>query len=291
MKLIRILILCLIALLMTMSIVYAQVSFIVSSPKAGDSWETGKTKNIEWSYSSPQAVSQNWKLELMKGSTVVGTIADNVSGSSYSWRVGQYIGGNATPGKDYKIKISHVTQTQISFNSGVFSIIFIPIGTKIGPSKPSMTAEQKPELAKTKPKLEIRKPNLKCSVEAYYDSNCTQKIPFTGDSYQYDYQTAPSPKFMYFLIKIKNLGGPVNEPIYCMSGIFISSSRNYNTQGYLSGLGADEEIRMQPLSWRIEESDRGVTTIEAFMQISGKGYGEPHECYHGTTCTCHVEIK
>ncbi len=150
MKEIRILILCLIALLMTMSTVHAQVSFIVSSPKAGDTWKIGETKNIEWSYSSPQAVSQNWKLELMKGSTVVGTIANNVSGSSKSWVVGQYAGGNATPGADYKIRVSHVTQTQINQNSGVFSIIFSPIAQKVkAPTQP-------PILQKTDPKQKVR---------------------------------------------------------------------------------------------------------------------------------------
>jgi hypothetical protein len=235
MKVIRILTLCLIVLLITMSTVHAQVSFIVASPKAGDSWKIGETKNIEWSYSSPQSVSQNWKLVLMKGSTVLGTIVDNVSGNRFSWRVGQYLGGNATPGADYKIKISHVTQTQISNNSGVFSILFssiaTKIGPKIGPSKPSMTAEQKPEFVKTKPKVELRKPNLKCSVEAYYDSYCTQKIPFTG----YDYQTAPSPKFIYFLIKIKNLGGPAHDIDWrfeCYEAHYSMGSPGFIPQGW-----------------------------------------------------------
>ena len=150
MKVIRILILCLIAFLITMSTVHAQVSFIVSSPKAGDSWKLGETKNIQWSYSSPQAVPQNWKLVLMKGSTVVGTIADNVSGSSYSWRVGQYIGGNATPGTDYKIQITHVTSTQISNNSGVFSILFSSVAQKI-------TAPTQPPIHRTfDPKQKLR---------------------------------------------------------------------------------------------------------------------------------------
>ena len=285
MKVIRVLTLCLVAFLITMSTVHAQVSFIVNSPKAGDILKIGETKNIEWSYSSPQTVSQNWKLVLIKGSTVVGTIVNNVSGSSYRWVVGQYLGGVATPGADYKIQISHVTSTRIKNNSGVFSILFGSIATKIGPeigsSKPSMTAKQKPELVKTQPKMELRKPNLRVSVEAFYDSYCTQKIPLASDTsnlgylpadliyvYQeYHYLSAPSPKFIYFLIKIKNLVNPVYDIgwHYEYYHDFIDQFGqwfNYSADGkfrnfHLWGLAANEEFRFIQRSDRVEPKHVG----------------------------------
>jgi hypothetical protein len=76
----------------------------VISPNGGEDWSIGSFKDITW---AAQGVG-DLKITLWQGETKLGTIADNVPSSpgSYTWTVGDYIGGTASPGSGYKIKIS-----------------------------------------------------------------------------------------------------------------------------------------------------------------------------------------
>ena len=62
----------------------------VTSPKGGDTWNRGTTQTIAWDYTG--SPGSTVKIVLLKGSSKVGTIADNCSiGSdgkgSYSWQI------------------------------------------------------------------------------------------------------------------------------------------------------------------------------------------------------------
>ena len=88
--------------------VFAQ-SITVSSPNGGESWESGKTHNITWTYSNtPNAMKV--KLVLWKdGAKVADIAADIPSGGSgtgsYPWNVGTCIGKTAAPAGGYKIRV------------------------------------------------------------------------------------------------------------------------------------------------------------------------------------------
>ena len=136
MKVINALALCLVILFVATDSSHA-ASVTLKSPKAGEAWKLGETKNIEWNYSGPEPGAQKWKLVLKKGAADVGTIANKVSGSRYSWSVGQYTGGNATPGADYTIQVLNVASSKIKSSSGAFSISIPRITQKMeGPKQP-----------------------------------------------------------------------------------------------------------------------------------------------------------
>ena len=136
MKGIKALVFCLATFVLAVSTSHA-ASVNMTSPKAGEAWKIGETKNIEWNYSGPDPGAQKWKLVLKKGAADVGTIANKVSGSRYSWSVGKYTGGNATPGADYTIQVLNVASSQIKSSSGAFSISIPRITQKMeGPKQP-----------------------------------------------------------------------------------------------------------------------------------------------------------
>jgi hypothetical protein len=93
----------------------------VSYPIGSEKLELGAQKNIEW---ESNGLTGNIKVELLKGGTYWGTIATGlpITQGSYSWAVGQYQGGTATVGDDYKIKITMMDGSDYDTSNVDFSI-------------------------------------------------------------------------------------------------------------------------------------------------------------------------
>ena len=77
----------------------------LTSPNGGQIWKSGETMPVTW---NSTGVSANVKLILIKDGIKVGNIVTDipVSGGTYSWTVGNYIGGTAAVGTGYKIRVS-----------------------------------------------------------------------------------------------------------------------------------------------------------------------------------------
>jgi hypothetical protein len=81
----------------------------------------GDNRTISWSASG---VSQQLKLQLIhSGGGLVGNIVNSLAAgtSSYSWPAGQFIGGTAPVGEDYRIRVSTVDNA-LTANSPVFAL-------------------------------------------------------------------------------------------------------------------------------------------------------------------------
>jgi hypothetical protein len=76
----------------------------LASPNGGESWASGTLQNITW---SAPGFSGTLYIGILKGGALLGVIAKNidVTAGSYSWTVGQYIGGTAPVDSDYTIGI------------------------------------------------------------------------------------------------------------------------------------------------------------------------------------------
>ncbi len=77
----------------------------ITAPNGGESWPLGGTRSISWA----STVTASVKLVLFKGGVKVGNIVANLpvtpGSSSYSWTVGNYIGGTASGGTGYTVRI------------------------------------------------------------------------------------------------------------------------------------------------------------------------------------------
>jgi len=80
----------------------------VTAPNGGEFWNPGLTKSITWTSTS---LSNPITISLWKDGSKVGDIATGLANTlaSYSWVVGNYIGGTASEGSGYSIKISEAT--------------------------------------------------------------------------------------------------------------------------------------------------------------------------------------
>ncbi|MCP4152125.1 MAG: hypothetical protein GY757_30570, partial [bacterium] len=96
----------------------------VLSPNGGEDWYPGETTTITWDYYAFTA-SEPIRLVLMKGGTRVGTIAENlqISTRSYQWTVGDYDGGTAGPGDDYRIRIETMVSDYPDQSDSDFTIL------------------------------------------------------------------------------------------------------------------------------------------------------------------------
>jgi hypothetical protein len=83
----------------------------VTSPNGGENWVLGSRHPITWTSSGVTGVV---RILLFKGTVSMGIIQDNVpvAAGSFSWVVGDYQGGTALPGTDYKVRIRKM-QTEI----------------------------------------------------------------------------------------------------------------------------------------------------------------------------------
>lgn len=100
----------------------------VTSPNGGENWTLGSTQTITWTPTIPGSV----KLELLQGDTVLGTIKTvQQNQTPYSWDVGKYTGGTASPGTNYKIKITLLNTGDSDTSDAVFTISKLNLGFQL----------------------------------------------------------------------------------------------------------------------------------------------------------------
>lgn len=201
----------------------------LSTPNGGESWILGQTKEIRWVYTGPQSASQRWKLVLIKGQTPIGTIADNVAGDRYNWKVGQYTGGTAVLASDYKIWIANEATAQVRDASDrFFEIKFVSVGGPLEEKKPSVKLEKKPpEMEKKPPDVErrIETPAMQLLPDLVIkEVGCVKEYWFpTGGAWA---QSGNNPLVlkMHFHIANQGDGDTVEKPfasVICHQGIMI----------------------------------------------------------------------
>jgi len=91
-------------------------SVTVTSPNGGEGWQKGTTQTITWT----DNLTENVKIELIKGGVTTTVLSNSASGNSYSW----YIVNSITAGNDYKIKVSSILDGGISDLSNANFAIF-----------------------------------------------------------------------------------------------------------------------------------------------------------------------
>lgn len=96
-------------------------SLTVTAPNGGEALNLGIPYNITW---TAFALSDTVKITLWKDGVFLGVIADSLdpASGSYSWMVGDYIGGTAAEGTGYSIKIKEKGTTVSDFSDGPFEI-------------------------------------------------------------------------------------------------------------------------------------------------------------------------
>ena len=108
-----------------------------SPPDPGDPEPTGAISNVRLSGASPHrigadctvswsaaGVSQTLKLQLIRSDgTLVGPIINSLAAgtTSYVWPAGQYIGGSAEPGENYRIRVA-TTDNALTADSPTFAL-------------------------------------------------------------------------------------------------------------------------------------------------------------------------
>jgi parallel beta-helix repeat protein len=112
-------------------------SITVTAPNGGETWKRGTSNTITWSYTG--SPGSTVKIELLKGSTTVGTIAGSVpigSGGkgTYTWP----ISSTGTTGSDYKVSVQSTSQPAVKDTSNNYFTLIS--GTTIsGTTNPSTT--------------------------------------------------------------------------------------------------------------------------------------------------------
>ncbi len=105
------------------AISYAHAGCVtVVSPNGGEVWPPGTSHNIQWSSSCPPGTSI--KIILRKGGSYLGKITANIPASqmTFPWIVGNYQGGMAPEGNDYKILVKTMDNYAKDASNADFSI-------------------------------------------------------------------------------------------------------------------------------------------------------------------------
>ncbi len=105
---------------------------LLSSLNGGESVSAGSTETIAWTYSGNPG---NLKIELLKGGSVVSTIASSVSkgsngAGSYNWLVPS----TQASGSDYKIRITSTSNSSVTDSSDNF---FTVVGSSVTLTSPN----------------------------------------------------------------------------------------------------------------------------------------------------------
>ncbi|MBN2833997.1 MAG: SUMF1/EgtB/PvdO family nonheme iron enzyme, partial [Candidatus Delongbacteria bacterium] len=99
----------------------------VTNPTSSTTWQMGSSTSIQWN----DNISENVKIELFKGSSLVQTISSSASSNgSYSWTVPTSL----TSGTDYKVKITSVNSSSLYDYSDTFTISLAPYITVTNPT-------------------------------------------------------------------------------------------------------------------------------------------------------------
>ena len=114
-----------------MTIIYILANMLYSSlkvtaPNGGESMSPGSSQEISWTAGD---ATGNIKIELVKGQTVLGTIANNldINSSPYNWTAGNYVNAAGAPqtapiAGDYLIKLSKTDNTYTDSSDAYFSL-------------------------------------------------------------------------------------------------------------------------------------------------------------------------
>jgi hypothetical protein len=95
----------------------ARCGLLVTSPGAGASVLVNSTSAVAWQKEG--SCSSKVRLDLMKGPSVVATLGDALSGSSYLWTPSSF---GAVPGTGYYIRIVDTANESTVALSQVFTI-------------------------------------------------------------------------------------------------------------------------------------------------------------------------
>ena len=118
-------------------------SITVTAPNGGEIWKRGTSHAVTWSYTGSPGSTVT--IEILKGGSLVGTIAENVplgSGGkgTYTWPI--YASG--TTGSDYRVSIRSTTQAAIKDTGNNFFTLTPATGTS-PTTTPSTTPIPKPD--------------------------------------------------------------------------------------------------------------------------------------------------
>jgi hypothetical protein len=100
---------------------FAIKGLVLTSPNGGENWPLGSTQSVTWvSY----GLTGNVKLVLYQNGSKKGCIAMNIpiTQGSYTWTVGDYIGGPASPDTGYVIRVKSIADKTYFDDSGSFTI-------------------------------------------------------------------------------------------------------------------------------------------------------------------------
>ncbi len=96
----------------------------VIKPNGGESWTLGQANcQIGW---SAAGVSQNVRINLLKGGAVVGTIAAGLppGSSPFLWTAGKLADGTTVQaGSDYKVRVRAIDSSEVDESDGLFSLV------------------------------------------------------------------------------------------------------------------------------------------------------------------------
>lgn len=193
----------------------------VVKPNGGESWTLGQANcQVGW---SAAGVSQNVRINLLKGGTVVGTIAASLppGSSPFLWTAGKLADGTTVQaGGDYRVRIRAIESSEFDESDGLFSLVNLappppPPPAALQLKKPNggntLTLHQETEIAwKSIAPASIGKVRLQLMKEGC----CTigilaEDLPATGTfawkAGEYPGNTAPAGKYR---IRVSSMADP-----------------------------------------------------------------------------------
>ncbi len=101
--------------------VFSIVKISVKTPNGGESWQKGSTQNITWVVKS---ISGSVRIVLLKNGVKVGNIVNSIDPAlgTYSWTVGNYVGGTATAGTGYQVQVREIGTDAGDRSDGNFTL-------------------------------------------------------------------------------------------------------------------------------------------------------------------------
>jgi len=215
-------------------------SITVTSPKGGENWQIGTTHNITW---NSNGVSGNIVIKLMKGNTMLGSIAYNIPNSgSYSWTINNVQGKTIQPGSDYKVLVrsmsNHSIQNQSNSNfsiSGQKNVVLqVEPMNRLQAQQPKMNKQIfkiKPMIAISSPKkgdiiLDNQKCNIKWKTTGVMYARVSVKALLINKNYLYTiaYDTSNNGSYIWDLSKASWTPGQYKIKIETLVGKVIGWS-------------------------------------------------------------------
>ncbi len=242
------------SLLILLNTAHAQ-TVRITSPNGGEVWTAGENKNITWTFSGAVADAKV-ELVLLQGWNQIGVIVSNISigsggAGSWTWKVGQYQGGNLTSGSGYKIRMKIVGRDWVRDESDQ------PFGLVRASAITSGTTAVKADSQPVKPKSYQQDPGTmpKASLERPPDEST--------DSYKLH---GPMPNVKLLSLEIVGQGNRTKP--FPNEGT-VELERNDVTYG-------SEEDSTYVLRIRLNLTNSGTReaqdTIQLFLEVDGSEY-------------------